>query len=290
MGQNYAIAQRQDGKLIVWGAISNPASTIPDAVLAKNIVDFDASASFASAIDDTGYVYVWGSMNYGIEEIPSYAHDAVAISTGTNHVLALQRDGTVIAWGRNDWGQTNVPLWLNDVTAIAAGSSYSLALRANGTVVSWGGHYLYNMTPPATLQRVIAISAGEGHALALLDDATIVGWGDDRFRQATAPIGTFRKAVAVSAGLHYSLALLNNGRVIGWGLNTHKNISIPTTLQDVVSIEASYSNSVFATRNGGMVIIGSNATGLNSTRTNTPGIFINGRTHTPTRTPTVRRP
>lgn len=287
MGQNYAIAQRQDGKLVSWGTSTNPALNIPNDVLAQNIVDFDASAAFASAIDETGHIYVWGALNHGVGDVPAFAHDAIAVSTGTNHVLALQRDGTVIAWGRNDWGQTNVPLWLNDVTAIAAGSSYSLALRANGTVVGWGGHYLYNLMPPANLQRVVAISAGEGHALALLDDATIVGWGDNRFRQASAPIATNRKTVAISAGLHYSLALLNSGRVIGWGLNMHRNISIPASLQDVVSIEASFSNSVFATRNGGVVVIGSNSTGLNSTRTQTPGVFSDGRA---TRTPTTRRP
>ena len=50
----------------------------------------------------------------------------MAISGGTNHVLALERDGTVVGWGSFYWG---VPPELADVVAISAGAMFDLALK-----------------------------------------------------------------------------------------------------------------------------------------------------------------
>src|SRR5439155_4654741 len=83
---------------------------------------------------------VAGWVDYGDvpKAVPGLS-DAIAISVGETHRLALKADGTVWAWGRNGNGQlgngtttdASSPVRvsaLNGVTAVAAGGLHSLAL------------------------------------------------------------------------------------------------------------------------------------------------------------------
>jgi alpha-tubulin suppressor-like RCC1 family protein len=63
--------------------------------------------------------------------VPPKGTDAVCLSAGIDHALALKADGTVAAWGDQ---RERVPAGLKDLVAIPA-SGYSLALKADGTVL-----------------------------------------------------------------------------------------------------------------------------------------------------------
>jgi hypothetical protein len=67
--------------------------------------------------------------------VPPDLTNAVAVASGSEHILALRTDGTVVAWGANSDGQTNVPPGLTNVVAIAAGGDHSLALVGDGPPV-----------------------------------------------------------------------------------------------------------------------------------------------------------
>src|SRR5512139_3110677 len=84
----------------------------------------------------------------------------------------------VVSWGGNEYGQCEVPNDLTNAVAVSAGAFHSLALRADGTVVAWGsvGH---GGTVPAGLSNVVSVSAGYFHNLAVKADGTAVGWGSN---------------------------------------------------------------------------------------------------------------
>ena len=80
--------------------------------------------------------------------------NAVEVSAGFGHSLAVRSDGTVAGWGGNDLGialgyktpypgRTNGVVSINgrilsNVVSVAAGRTFSLALKKDGTVVAWG--------------------------------------------------------------------------------------------------------------------------------------------------------
>src|ERR1019366_4318683 len=106
-------------------------------------------------------VTVWGNNAYGQKNVPIALTNAVAISGGGEHIMALKPNGTVMVWGSNSSGETNVPPGLTNVVAIAAGSSHCLALKKDGTVAAWGTSVITNV--PANLTNVVAIAGGGGH-------------------------------------------------------------------------------------------------------------------------------
>src|ERR1051325_7637607 len=117
---------------------------------------FTAMLPIVYASQPAGYVIEWGwNTAAGTAAAPKLvASNAIAVSAGPFHSLALTSDGKVFAWGDNFLGET-----LRDKT-IADGLT-------NG-FVSINGQPLVNMT--------FAV-AGRGLSLALARDGTVIGWG-----------------------------------------------------------------------------------------------------------------
>ena len=133
----------------------------------------------------------------------------VAISSGSNHCLALGSDGTLASWGDSSYGQAgngnttnnSLPVLVDrtgvlagkTVVAVATGNMYCLALCSDGSVAGWGqgdagqlGNgsmaqsntpVLANKTGVLAGKTVVAIAAGGFHALALCADGTMAAWG-----------------------------------------------------------------------------------------------------------------
>jgi alpha-tubulin suppressor-like RCC1 family protein len=116
-------------------------------------------------------VIAWGRNDYQQTNVPPDLTNAVAVSGGGYHSLALRRDGMVTAWGDNTYGQCTVPSAATNIIAVAAGGTHSLALRADRKVIAWGENDFGQTTVPATLSNVVAIAAGDAHSLALVDSA-----------------------------------------------------------------------------------------------------------------------
>ena len=113
-------------------------------------------------------VVAWGNNgsppNTAQDYVPSDLENAVAITGGSSHSLALKADGTVVAWGL----ENRVPAELTDVVAIAGGCNHSLALKAEGTVAAWGLNHLGQIDVPDGLTNVVAVAGGGGYSLALI--------------------------------------------------------------------------------------------------------------------------
>lgn len=184
-----------------------------------------------------GRVKVWGDGSLGQTNLPPGLTNAVGISAGAYHGLALRNDGTVAAWGYDGFGQTNVPSGLAGVTAVAAGLQHCLALKADGTVTAWGGDADGQANVPPGLSNVVAIAAGGYHSLALSGAGVVTAWGDDDYGQTSVPAG-LSNVVAIAAGRFHSLALQADGAVVAWGNNGAGQTNIPAGLGQVTAIAA----------------------------------------------------
>lgn len=216
-------------------------------------------------------VTVWGNNVYGQINVPPNVTNAVAISAGGEHIMALRADSTVVAWGDNSFGQTSIPPTLKLNVAIAAGCRHSLVLRGYGPVLAWGSYAGTNV--PRNFTNVIAIAASGaachgGHGLALKRDGTVTAWGDNGFGQTNVP-PDLTNVVAVAAGDVHNLALKSDGSVVAWG--SFAGTNVPAGLSDVVAVSAGGEHSLALRRNGTILAWGSNSSG----QTNAPASSTN---------------
>lgn len=218
-----------------------------------NALAITAGSAHGLALKGDGTVTSWGNNEYGQATPPQALTNVIALSADYYHSLALRNDGVLIGWGLNVSGVLTPPPGLADVVAVASGVYHTLALKRDGTVVGWGNNNTYGQaTPPAGLSNVIAISARAEHSLALRNDGTVVGWGDNSSAQAIPPAG-LSNVVAISTGFSHSLALRSNGTVAGWGQGYYGPGQPPAGLSNVVAIAAG-GNHGLALRSDGIVV------------------------------------
>ncbi len=184
----------------------------------------------------------------------------VAISSGSDHALAIKSDGTIWAWGADGFGQLGVQPPPNNrsttpvrvafafpasVVQVAAGSGTSLALDANGTVWTWGtplgvSPTQLQVTPTAVSfagnPKIVLIAIGTGDALAVDSTGILWSWGVNSFGElgngtttaSASPVvvSGINGIAAIAAGQGFSLATDSSGRVWGWGKNDGGQLGI----------------------------------------------------------------
>jgi len=179
--------------------------------------------------------------------------NAVQVSAGQGHTIALKSDGTVWAWGKNvvgalgDGTTTNrtQPIrvkGLSNVVYIAAGDYHSLAVKRDGTAWGWGANGYGQLADGTTIDRLLPVQAvgmsgvvqlatGYVHTLALKSDGTVWGWGwrgegrlgdgIEEYTVKTTPVQAkgLTNVIQISAGRNHSLALTADGHAWAWGWN-----------------------------------------------------------------------
>ena len=207
-------------------------------------VKVSANWSFIMALNADGDIYAWGYNNWGqlgngystnntwtvYSSDPTLVRDptdtskglqAIQISAGAWHALAIDKDGTVWAWGMNNSGQlgfstdyqtsskqVTLPKQVPNVKAqqISAGTWNSLAIGQNGTAWGWGNNANGQLGDGTTGKRAtprpvsapsdqgsvgtgfasVRISAGWSHSVAIGQDGKAYAWGDNRYSQLGA--------------------------------------------------------------------------------------------------------
>ena len=238
----------------------------PYRVIVSNSLGTNASDEAALAPSP---IACWGGTVIGLMSLPIAVTNAVAVSAGAQHSLALRRDGAVVAWGAAD--QTNLPPGLANVVAVSAGSDHSVALKTDGTVAAWGANTAGQTNVPANLSNVVAIAAGASHSLALKAGGTLAAWGLNTSGQSTVPYGLSNNVVAISAGSNHSIALRADGKVFAWGNNTYGQTSVPANLADVVAIAAGATHNLALRSDGTVAAWGASTYG----QTNVPAGLSN---------------
>jgi alpha-tubulin suppressor-like RCC1 family protein len=275
---------------------------------------------FLQAASPSGYVIEWGWDTADGKVAPGkqVLSDAVSISAGRLHCLALKNDGTVIQWGGNFRGEanfnnsvlttgesgsgnmvemknttrivTNGAIKINgqilsnvtSVVSAAAGSPFGLALKEDGTVVAWGENYV-----PKELTNIVAIAADEAHSWVLKRDGTVVGWWRENSRSyglLTAENVSNAVAIAVGSapqGRTRGIALRSDSTVMNWGAETtYQDASPPRGLSNVIAVAAAYNHTLALKRDGTVVGWGFNKLGQATgvPTTNSPYVSAGGVT------------
>lgn len=225
-----------------------------------NAVAVSAGTFHSLAVKADGTVGAWGDNSYGQSSVPAGATNVVAVAAGNYHSLALKGDGTVIGWGDNAYGETTTPAGATNVVAIAAGFEFSLALKGDGTVIGWGYDADGEITLPSGLSNVVAIAAGTLHGLAIKSDGTVVAWGDNFYGQSSPPAGA-TNAVAIAGNNYHSLALRGDGTIVGWGNNSFGAVNPPSGLGACSAIAAGTFHSLALLTSGAVAAWGNNSAG-----------------------------
>ena len=250
-----------------------------------------ALASIASGAV-AGRVVAWGANDHNQLHVPAGLNDAIAVSAGQYHSLALKSDGTVVAWGENGDGQGSVPAGLSNVVAISAGYMHNLALKQDGTVVAWGNNWYGQGAASSDLTNISRISAGYLHNIVLRSNGVAVAWGWNGYGQTTVPnnsnivdvaagglltmilkntgmtvgfgnlaFGSVGGAQAVAPGYEHNMALLSNGTVVAWGNATWLQTSVPSSLNGVAAVSGTHYHCLALRTNGVVVGWGRNDQG-----------------------------
>ena len=263
------------GWVVGWGNnLSGQATGISDGTYATNMA---IVAGRVLTPYSTGLVTIAGQV----------LTNAVALSAGLSHSLALKADGTVVGWGNNMGGRavgfetafpyrTNGMVMvdgriLNNVSSISA-YQYSLALQSNGAVVAWGRDGSgKTINIPAGFSNALSVVAGVSYSMALKMDgtmATVTSFGME--------IGPLQLSNLVAVGtankdpVQHNLGRRKDGTVVEWNNRTGL-MNTPPGLSNIVAVATGASHSLALGKNGTVIAWGSGYGG----ETNVPNGLTN---------------
>jgi len=229
-GRMHSVALRKNGAVLAWGNNDQGQGVVPKWL--RNVTAISAGGNHTLAVTGDGTVMSWGEGNpppFGLSNIVAVSASKL---WDTGHDLALTSSGEVIQWNvKGVPGQGALPPELTNAVAISAGGNHNLALLKGGRVFGWGDNSLGQAIGTATtnapfyasgpvslggnvLSNVVAVAAGNQFSLALKSDGTVVGWG--RIGGNRTPVAVpdgLSNVVAIAVGDYYCLAIITNTAV-----------------------------------------------------------------------------
>lgn len=231
-GKEHSIVLLEDGTVMTWGY--NLRGQIGDGTHNKryepyavkgmtNITQIAAGNNHIVALDANGNVWRWGDNSYGQfgngstvssnSPINNYYGDLEHknISSGSNHILYVDKDGKLFTKGDNTYGQL--------------GTSDNVSREDFAEVHGpWGS------------KKIVKAETCADTSFVLTEDNKVYGWGrNDKYQlhdntniDKNVPILIAIAVIDVAAGLEHVIALSKNGEVMAWGENTYGQIILDT--------------------------------------------------------------
>ena len=138
----FAMAQKEDDTLTIWGHLNNDAVMAPE-VAGVKVIAFDASLSTMNVVKEDGSMVVWGGDNGALKALPTdWQTRKFKKVCGTQwHVVAVDEAGAVHAWNpvnSSDPAMDTPPATSGPVAAVFCGSSNAALVQEDGRVLTWG--------------------------------------------------------------------------------------------------------------------------------------------------------
>jgi len=241
-----------------------PSSTfmkVPDA-LNGNAKMIDAGGNFAAGLDNSGRLYMWGNLSDKLKNVPAGMGTIVDVSTGYDHVIALNEAGEVFTWGSNKFGLEMIPpaLAKANIVQVVAGYQISFALDDEGNVFVWGNENLISVNPKPVQGMVAQIEANISTAIVLLKDGTVACLSKKESPFLNIPEAIQGKVIDIAVSDKTAAAVLNDGTVSVWGLRDYDIYNIPESIQgNAVEIVAGSGHFTVRTADGKVESWGLNA-------------------------------
>ena len=234
-GGAHVVCMDDRGYFYAWGHYGHGQTTIPadsnkqmgqDGV--KAVAKMAAMTRWTAILGDTGYVYLWGSMqsSQSFQNGLAAASRAVDMVCGDNHMVLLHQDGKVSVVGQAGTEViNNIPAALKEgsvnIVAMAATNRNALLLDDTGKLWLWGSAEYKLTTMPEFDGKVVDIAGGYKNFIIVTDQGEIIIWGSNELGQLKLPKqlqGTGTGVVKVFADYYQFYAMDANGRIVGaWG-------------------------------------------------------------------------
>ena len=145
-GDNNMILLHRDGTVSVVGQSGTEViSQIPPELQdgSVRVVDIAATNRNGLALDDQGRLWLWGSSEYKLNELPEINGTPVSIDGGYKNFAVVTDRGEIVIWGSDELNQLKVP---KNLTGTGTGAAYVFAdyfqfyaTDANGAILgAWG--------------------------------------------------------------------------------------------------------------------------------------------------------
>ncbi len=242
VGKNFTLGLKENGKIIGFGKNdlgqlgngNNINTSIPtevslnDNTKLENIIDVGSGYDHGVALSKDGFVYTWGSNNYGqlgssVLNSRNFAEkviglkNIVKIDAFKNITTAVDTDGKVYIWGE---GYSSFPIKLISNRKIVDVSG-DICLSQEGKIFS-----IYNLENPIVeLVGISKISAGSDHYLALSDKGNVYSWGINNTNGELGKDNNYittailDNVIDIAAGIDTSIALKDNNELYVCGNN-----------------------------------------------------------------------
>lgn len=227
-GATFGIGCDKEGKVYMWGQMSEELATIPENM--GKVVQVSAGLNHALALNEDGDVFTWGFSRLGVNRLPPDLafYEIKDIIADYQISYALTEDGELFWWGNENLISISVkPEQQGHIEKIAPNGTTILALMDDGTVACLCEKDNPFQRIPAEMQgNVIDVVSTDRAAAALTKDGKIYVWGAADYDAYNVPEELQGNAVALSAGRYHFTAIDKDGNVQAWGRNNVGQLNI----------------------------------------------------------------